>query len=259
MAPIRWMPLALVACSYPALQPEDVCAEVAHAVALRTLECTGDPELANERGQIMADGQCLASGVHEELWQCPRTLYAATCEQVEADGDEPNFWIGLDPICTSVLDHGGGEAFEPIEPFDGVGSCGDPWITNLQGQSNSSSWIIDDTYGASWEASCLGGQITRDHAVRISFDDSGVPLSLWVAADGVSGTAVSILQGGRTCAESTLLTCTTVPDNGGWMEVASGQGGGTLFEAIVVFHVPDPSTEVTSRIGMHPTGQGEPY
>jgi len=237
---------------YPALTPDDVCAELVHAVALRTLECTGDQRLADARGQTMEAAGCVATTVDEPVWDCPRAAYAASCTAVEAQGDDPDFWAGQDAACAMVVDLG--TATTPSTPRprpttppvtipvdEGPGSCLDPLVEELTGPGQSAVWTLDEAVGDSvdYAPACLTAGPSRDLAVSLTWDDTA-PLELWASATGGGEVAVSMLAPRDTCAGALVSSCTLVPSDGSWVPITQGPGLGGEVEALFVVSVADP-------------------
>lgn len=261
--PRGWVAAVLGGCAYPTLQPEDLCAEVVHATALRTLECTGDNALANARGTAMADLECVASAVDEELWACPRAVYAAPCPEVEVLGDEVAYWLGRDLSCVRVLrsPSGGGSSMGLVPPYEGPLSCDMPPFVTLLGSANGfDEWFsaeIGDSIG--FAPSCLPAVPTRDLALKIFWDDSGAPLALWSSTQDLPEVAATVLIDGDTCATARAQSCSLLPSSGAWVELAQGQGLGGTASALLVWSLMDPQAEGSVRIAVRPVGTGPPW
>ena len=259
----HWLPLLLLGC-YPELTPQALCDEVVHAASLRSLECTGDIDQANARGEALAELGCTARRIDDPVWDCPRTLYEAHCDDVTTLGDDPGYWLSLHPTCVSVLGAPGGGSTTATTPwniptFTGVGSCLDPFRNTLLGTENGLSFTIDTTYGDSVDhaPTCLAGAPTRDYAVLMAWDDAS-PLAVWGAYQGDSEVAVSVLTGGDACTEAVDTGCTVLPSDGSWVQLTQGSGLGGFAEALFVVSSRDPDASVTAQLAVRPLGGGPP-
>jgi len=201
----------LAACSYPALEPAQLCDEVTHAVAARTLACTDDEDLATERAAAFEPWTCSfeagsAFTVERalELYQCPADLMTVPCEAVEAQGDVPAWWLDQSPLCPQVwfppsepqpLDTGTpGPAGPDLCPFteDDAsaprGSCGNPVVVDFTLEEGEARWTERLTAP---DAGCLA---------HCDLSATGTDVVLWVYTGFVSRIevtapeATSILQ-----------------------------------------------------------------
>lgn len=132
---MRCLPLTLLIACSPALQPEDLCEEVYEAVARRTFQCTDDSDRANTAyDRMVADTTCIATepdpGTVLVLDDCALAVLGATCDDVDALGDQAAYWIDTSPTCTELLELG--PRVEPLPPVE-PGSCGEPLVLDLTG------------------------------------------------------------------------------------------------------------------------------
>jgi len=110
---------AAAGCQFPEMEPEQACLEAGYAVAARTLACTGDTELANERARALFDAYpCALDALPEDTgdaarhFSCARAINEAGCEEVLASGDDMAWWLGLSPSCRAIFE-GAGPAAAP--------------------------------------------------------------------------------------------------------------------------------------------------
>ena len=106
--------LAVGACNpLTELPSERVCEEVGYAIANRTLACTGDTTLANDRYDLFeAEYACRAGENADEpvqsFYTCPGSIRKIPCEQVTVWGDDLDKWLQVDPVCGEFLTHNDG-------------------------------------------------------------------------------------------------------------------------------------------------------
>ena len=130
--------LTLVGCRYRLLPESRICEDLAYAISERTYVCEDDAELAEARHDAFSDAaECLLSDEVEDpynpegilpadenlpeqerlegLYDCVRAVRRADCAAVAAEGDDPAWWLGLDPSCVGVA---------AVEPSDPAGDTG---------------------------------------------------------------------------------------------------------------------------------------
>lgn len=126
--------LFVLAC-VPLLRVEHLCQQALQAVALRTLECTGQTRAADEASAAVRGFDCPDSerivdtgAASTGPLSCASAILAAPCEEVDLRYAEPAFWLAR-PGCASLWDEpatppgdGGGTTTAP----DPLGSCGNP-------------------------------------------------------------------------------------------------------------------------------------
>lgn len=126
--------LLLLAC-VPLLRVEHLCEQALQAVALRTLECTGQTRAADEAFAAVQGFDCPEAerivdtgAASAGPLVCARAILAAPCEEVDARYGEPEFWLAQ-PGCAALWEQpaptpgdGGGTTPAP----DPLGSCGNP-------------------------------------------------------------------------------------------------------------------------------------
>lgn len=119
----------LSGCRYDLWPESRICEDLAYAISERTLVCQDDEALANQRHDAFLEGtECLLSDEVEDpynpsgilpaddnpeeterlerLYDCVRAARKADCAEVERDGDDPGFWVGLHEACTEVVSMG---------------------------------------------------------------------------------------------------------------------------------------------------------
>jgi hypothetical protein len=82
------------------------CEDVLRAVEIRTLECTGDGELATARARRLQDEVACAdedAGKAIVTPACPKDVLDVPCEDVEDIGDEPRGWLDAAPRCADAF------------------------------------------------------------------------------------------------------------------------------------------------------------
>ncbi len=123
--------LLLTGCRYRLLPESRICDDLAFALSERSYVCDGDGTAANDRhdafveatrcllpdevedpynpnGILPADDKPEERARIERLYDCVRAARAAECTDVAAEGDDPAFWLGLDPACAEVAELAGG-------------------------------------------------------------------------------------------------------------------------------------------------------
>lgn len=113
---MRALPLLLVFGCTRRIDAESPCREVAYAIASRTVDCTGDEDLATARAEEVSSAwTCLAPGPEangadtgsfitpENLYHCAYTLRGLSCDEVDALGDDLDAWLATSPICDRIL------------------------------------------------------------------------------------------------------------------------------------------------------------
>ena len=140
--------LAMLACScVMPLKGEHICAEAFQAVALRTLECTGDVELANDRyEQFQQNIEYITSvdnndGDVARQMECPSELARLPCDEVVEKGDRLDWWQAQSPSCVEVFairtqtppSETGGTGTTPTSTVPIGGTCVEPYVLDLRG------------------------------------------------------------------------------------------------------------------------------
>ncbi len=118
-------------CQYRLIPESRVCEDLAYAISERTRVCTEDEGLANDRHDAFVDEtRCLLSDKVEDpynpegilpapdqpeeverlerLYDCVRAARGADCDDVSEQGDDPDFWLGLESSCGDVAEAKGG-------------------------------------------------------------------------------------------------------------------------------------------------------
>lgn len=100
--------LLLTCKGYEELEPDDVCQETGFSIANRTLTCTDDTELGNERYERFRDQyRCIAKlDVNDgALFDCAISLRKLSCADVEKFGDDLDAWLAYGNGCDLVVEN----------------------------------------------------------------------------------------------------------------------------------------------------------
>lgn len=124
--PIHAAALLLATGCFYRIEPESrICEDWAYAISERTLVCTDDADAANARYDVITDQtECLLSDEVDQpynpngilpadddpdgnarldrLYDCVRAARQADCADVDTRGDDPTYWLALDPACAEV-------------------------------------------------------------------------------------------------------------------------------------------------------------
>ena len=106
----RWfVVLGVAGCAHD-LPDDQVCLEVGWAIAARTEQCEGDPELGAARAELFESSYVCAvpqlSFPEEEkdLYTCALVVRNLACELAIAYGDNLEAWLSSSPACAVILD-----------------------------------------------------------------------------------------------------------------------------------------------------------
>lgn len=99
---------ALLACAIEDAKPEEVCNDVGYSIASRTLDCTGDTELANRRYERYSKRyECLVRRPDrepiDEYYRCVVHVGSLSCADVKRFGDDLDRWLDGSPACPAFL------------------------------------------------------------------------------------------------------------------------------------------------------------
>lgn len=107
---------------------QDICDEAGFAVSNRTLACSGDQGLSNARYEkLRADYLCTAAeptSDRDAQVDCPRSLLALSCDQVNAAGDDLDRWLRDIVPCSTLFARKDGKSMQPPDPCLPLTSCG---------------------------------------------------------------------------------------------------------------------------------------
>jgi len=108
--------LLLTACAptWQDMEPDQVCSDVGFAISARTMECTGDPDLAAARDAALnRDYRCQVRSVEDvpidRYYHCPIAVYDLGCKAVERNGDDLDLWLEASWVCDVILTPKGAE------------------------------------------------------------------------------------------------------------------------------------------------------
>lgn len=197
----------------PALTGDDLCDEATQAVALRTLQCTSDAALANARHDAVAEGTCVADPARADvLVACPAAMLAAACAEVEAHGDQPSFWLALDPACAEVLSAApasgtSGDTGAPVDDT-GPGSCAAPILVDLTTVAPGAPLVVavpDAGDSTALDACRTGGPSVRDLVFEVVV---GAASTVAVTVSGATGEVPTlVLAAGDLCPPVGATSC----------------------------------------------------
>ena len=87
------------------LEVEEICKNVGFQISSRTLDCTGDQELAVNRFDTFK-GHYSCTAVDQDVtgFDCAQALGALACEQVEALDDDLDAWLATSESCARILE-----------------------------------------------------------------------------------------------------------------------------------------------------------
>lgn len=117
--------LALAGCGGVSdFDDDDACKNAGYAIASRTLDCTSNPTLANERYLSMRRStRCTAKSIGETEFKCgndPKCgltqftcavmLNKTTCAEVASYGDDIDRWLAHSGYCANIMTHADGTA-----------------------------------------------------------------------------------------------------------------------------------------------------
>ena len=107
---------AFSACAFPEMPPDQACLEAGYAIASRTVECTGDAALANERYDALFEAHtCALTELPRRTedaakhFTCAAAMNDATCADVIDNGDDLDWWLSLDTSCRTIFGLEGSE------------------------------------------------------------------------------------------------------------------------------------------------------
>lgn len=204
--------LAWLAACVPALTPADLCGEAAQAVALRTLQCTDDPDLANAAYDAWVEAtRCHAevdTGSVAGLMACPAELLAAPCDEVRLQALRPTWWYRRSSSCVAMvhLDQTSPTTTPPEPTSDVPGSCAQPLLVDLSGDAaftETQQTLAVDLPDIQTFTNC-GPDQPVDAYLDVSTDPAG---DVWVQVDGAIGQAGTLPV---TPCDGYLAVCTAV-------------------------------------------------
>jgi hypothetical protein len=98
------------------MDAHEACRNAGFSIASRTLSCTGNGELANQRyDQLVASYRCSVNEVTIDQFECAEQLNAISCSDALAYGDDLAKWLARSKTCGRILT--GGES-NPDLPAD---------------------------------------------------------------------------------------------------------------------------------------------
>lgn len=113
--------LLLGACVLQPMDPEAPCEEAGYAIARRTLECTGDTDLANERyllfeeqtvcipvewneqGELTSGPGANTGTAVVDVFHCAFVIGEIPCEHALQYGDDIAAWLSVSQACAYVV------------------------------------------------------------------------------------------------------------------------------------------------------------
>lgn len=207
------LPCALTAC-VPALTGDHLCEQVGQAIALRTVACTDDPRLGNRRYEaLFEEGRCQAAPEQvEAAVSCTDALLRADCAAVEAEGDDPRWWLEQAPPCDGLFDLD--PRPEPSEtgattaPPPG-GTCANPQVVDLRGLPLGAPVAVSLylTPGAeSIPLDCAPPPARTDQVLTLLTDRAGLVQVTLTAGPPPAPLRASLLAQGANC-QAAVLSC----------------------------------------------------
>ncbi|MBK7582027.1 MAG: hypothetical protein IPI67_17700 [Myxococcales bacterium] len=113
---LRHAPFTLIGATFLALScsgieelPKDQpCQDVALSIAQRTMDCTDDAGLAQERLHAFDERySCVPVDVAKDdvgnLYHCSSAVGGMNCEQVKQAGDDLDQWLTVSTACTLII------------------------------------------------------------------------------------------------------------------------------------------------------------
>lgn len=93
---------------YREFETDQVCRDVGYAISARTLDCSGDEKLAQERyASFEAAYTCRVSSLEFEpidvYYHCVYQISEAGCDEAERYGNDLIAWLSLSPACAQFL------------------------------------------------------------------------------------------------------------------------------------------------------------
>lgn len=214
------LPLWLLASGcVPALEADDVCAEVIRAVAVRTYACSADGPVANAAAQAFEDeATCVVSMDDPTVpLSCASALLQVDCAAV-AEATGPAWWMAQSEACTGIFDIEAtsvdtGPSVDtgtPPAAYTGLGSCEAPLTVDLSATPLGQEFAVALPVGVGDSPAldaCAGGTTAEDHTIRFitpAVDGQLVYLTLTGPAD-IPGPAYVLLGDPDACPPDPVL------------------------------------------------------